>query len=78
MCYKQSRAEGATHQMETDIQYYRFQKVSMDILGPYGESLKGNKYILSFVDWLVNWPYAYAIPDKKTQTAANLILRGVP
>lgn len=29
---------------------------------------------MSFVDWLTNWPEALAMPDKSTQTIADLIL----
>ena len=57
-----------------DIPAYPFEKVSLDISGPYGETLQGNVYIVSFVDWLTNWPEAYTIADKKAQTVASLIL----
>ena len=57
-----------------DVPAYPFEKVSLDISGPYGETLRGNVYIVSFVDWLTNWPEAYAVADKKAQTVASLIL----
>ncbi len=53
---------------------YPFEKVSLDISGPYGETRRGNVYIVSFVDWQANWPEAYAVADKKAQTEASLIL----
>ena len=40
----------------------------------YGEILRENVYIVSFVDWLTNWAETYAIADKKAQTVASLIL----
>ena len=46
----------------------------MDVSGPYDETPRGNKYIVSFVDWLTNWPEAFAVPDKKAQTVAGLLL----
>lgn len=59
---------------ETDIPNFPFEKVSMDISGPYGETPRANQYIASFVDWLTNWPEAYALPDKKAQTVSDVIL----
>ena len=50
----QSRAQEATPLMETDLANYPFQKASMDISSPYVATPRGNKYILSFVDWLTN------------------------
>ncbi len=37
-----------------DVPAYPFEKVSLDISGPYGETLRGNVYIVSFVDWLAS------------------------
>ena len=39
---------------KTDVPFYPFEKISLDVSGPYGESSQGNKYIVSFVDWLTN------------------------
>ena len=74
VCQTQSRRQKLAPLMETDLPNFPFEKVSMDISGPYGETPRGNQYIVSFVDWLTNWPEAYAIPDKKAQTVSELIL----
>ena len=71
VCQTQSRRQKLAPLMETDIPNFPFEKVSMDISGPYGETSRGN---VSFVDWLTNWPEAYAIQDKKAQTMSELIL----
>lgn len=47
-----------------DILSFPFEKVSMDVSGLYGETSKGNIYIVSFVDWLTSWPEAYAVLNK--------------
>ena len=70
---RSSRCETAPLE-EMDVPAYPFEKVSLDISGPYDETLQGNVYIVSFVDWLTNWPEAYAVADKKAQTVAGLIL----
>ena len=46
--------------VETDIPANPFE-ISLDISGPYGEPPRGNNYIVSFIDWLTNWPEAYAV-----------------
>lgn len=46
----------------------------MDILGPYKETIHGNLYIVNFVDWLTTCVDVFAIPDKRAQTIADLIL----
>lgn len=62
---------------KTDIPNFHFEKVSMDASGQYGKTPRGNVYIVSFVGWLTNWPKAYAVPNKKTQTMADLILNEI-
>lgn len=59
---------------DTDIPSYPFQKVSVDLSGPYPESLSGNKYIISFVDWYSGWPEAYAVKDKTAENIVHLLL----
>lgn len=56
---------------------FPFEKVSLDVLGPYGKTSRRNVYIVSFVDWLTNWLEAYAMPKKKAQTVADLILNKI-
>ena len=41
-----------------DVPAYLFEKVSLDVTDQYGETLRGNVYIVSFVDWLTNWAEA--------------------
>ena len=40
---------------ETDIPQFPFSRVSLDVSGPYPESLSGNKYIVTLICmyWLV-------------------------
>ena len=70
----QSRGSKADPVLETDIPHYPFQKISLDISGPYGPTDRGNCYIISFVDWLTGWPEAFAIPDKRAQTVSDIML----
>ena len=70
---RSSRCESAPLE-EMDVPAYSFEKFSLDITDQYGETLRGNVYIVSFVDWLTNWAEAYAVSDKKAKTVASLIL----
>ena len=40
------------------------------IMGPLPESIKGNKYILVFMDYLTKFPEAFALPDQTTEAFA--------
>ena len=73
-CQVQSRGSRAAPVLETDIPHDPFQKISLDISGPYGTSDRGNCYILGFVDWLTGWPKAFVIPDKRAWTVSDIIL----
>lgn len=74
ICQAESKENETAPLEETDIPEYPFQKISMDISSPYGETSRGNLYIVSFVDWLTNWSDPYVIADKRAQTVAELIL----
>ena len=62
---------------ETDIPPYRMAKLSLDLSGPYPQSMSGNKYIIAFVDWFSEWPEAFAVPDKTADTVANLLIEEI-
>ena len=48
VCQTQSRRQKLAPLMKTDIPNFLFKKVSMDTSGPYGETPRGNQYIVSF------------------------------
>ena len=53
--------------------------VSVDVLGPFPISAKGNKYIIVFMDLFTRYPYAYALPDQTAQTVADIfVLHYIP
>ena len=42
--------------------------IEIDVVGPFRESSKGNKYILTMIDIFTRWPEAYAISNQETET----------
>ncbi|UYV63183.1 K02A2.6-like [Cordylochernes scorpioides] len=61
-----------------------FERIAIDVAGPFPVTKGGNKYILDAMDYFTKWPEAYAIPNQEATTVAkvlmdNLICRfGVP
>lgn len=74
VCQMQSRRQELAPLGGMDILNFPFEKISMDVSGPYEKTSRGNVYIVSFVDWLTNGAEAFAVPDKKAKTVADLIM----
>lgn len=52
-----------------------FQKIAIDLVGPINPaSARGNKYILTAVDYATRWPEAVALPDITTERIADALL----
>ena len=63
--------------MGTDIPSYPFEKLSMDVSGPYNITKKGNKYIVSMVHWLTNWVEAFPVQRKDAHTMAEILMNEI-
>lgn len=48
--------------------------VGIDTVGPLPRTDSGNEYICTIVDHFSGWPEAFAIPDKKAETIARVLL----
>jgi transposase InsO family protein len=53
------------------------QFIGMDIVGPYNVTEKGNKYILTVVDYFTRYPIAIPIPDYTTENIMNAFMQHV-
>lgn len=49
-----------------------FGRVSMDIVGPLNLSERGNKYILTCMDYLTRYPELISIPDNSSNSRQNV------
>jgi len=54
-----------------------FEILVVDILGPLLLSIKGNKYIVVFIEYLTRWTEAFAIPDAKAETVARVLVEEI-
>ena len=61
----------------TDTPPYPFAKISIDVSGPYPKTLSGNLYIVHFIDHYSLWPESFAVPDKTSQTVAQLLVEEI-
>lgn len=53
------------------------ERVGVDILGPFPESDRGNKYVLCAMDYFTKWLETYALPDQKAKTVADTLIEGM-
>ena len=53
------------------------ERVAVDVVGPLPRSDKGNRYVLSAIDYFTKWPEAYAIPDQEAVTVADALVEGM-
>ncbi|GBN69123.1 hypothetical protein AVEN_79404-1 [Araneus ventricosus] len=52
-----------------------FERMVLDILGPFPVTTKGNRYVLVLMDYFTKRPEAIPIPDKKALTVAEELVR---
>ncbi|UYV69434.1 K02A2.6-like, partial [Cordylochernes scorpioides] len=87
-CYRCAASKGPKTRFRGVMREYNmgapFERIAIDVAGPFPVTEGGNKYILVAMDYFTKWPEAYAIPNQEATTVAkvlmdNLICRfGVP
>ena len=48
-------------------------QVGIDLIGPLPVTPRGNKYVVTLVDYFSKWPEASALPDKNATGVAHFI-----
>jgi hypothetical protein len=48
-----------------------FERVPIDIAGPFPESERGNRYILNAMDYFTEWPEVSTIPNHEASAEAS-------
>uniref|UniRef100_A0A669BAU0 Gypsy retrotransposon integrase-like protein 1 n=1 Tax=Oreochromis niloticus TaxID=8128 RepID=A0A669BAU0_ORENI len=56
---------------------YPMERVGMDILGPFPRTERGNRYILTAMDYFTKWPEAYSLPDQEAETIVDTLVEGM-
>ena len=56
---------------------FPFEKIGIDMCGPYPTSKAGNKYLLTVTCLYTGWPEIFAVPDKSAVTVATVILEEI-
>ena len=52
-------------------------RLATDILGPFPESTRGNKYVLAVTNYFTKWVEIFPIPDQTAPTCAEIILKSL-
>lgn len=52
-----------------------FLQVGIDLIGPLPRTERGNKYIVTLVDYFLKWPEAEALPDKSANSVAQFLYK---
>lgn len=53
------------------------ERVAVDVMGPLPRSDRGNRYVLSVMDYFTKWPEAYALPDQEAETVVDALVEGM-
>jgi transposase InsO family protein len=51
-----------------------FERIAIDVAGPFPLSDQGNRYLLIAMIYFTKWPEAYAIPSQETSTIAEALV----
>ncbi|GBM57276.1 Transposon Ty3-I Gag-Pol polyprotein [Araneus ventricosus] len=52
-----------------------FERMALDILGPFPVTTKGSRYVLVLMDYFTKWPEAIPIPDQEASTVAEELVQ---
>lgn len=74
-CQGNKRNNRKTRFEITDTPTKPFQKIGMDLIGPFHPSPQGNRYLLTVIDHLTGWAEAFPIPTKTSENVWNKLYR---
>ena len=49
--------------------------IGIDLVGPLPKAMRGNKYVVTLVDYFSKWPEAEVLPDKSAKSVALFLYK---
>ena len=68
---------GRRAKLVQDIPGMPMERMAVDLMGPLPKTEGGNLYIAVVVDYFTKWAEAFALPNKQSQTVAEVLVTGV-
>lgn len=73
--------KGPTDRSHANLQQFPtgspMERVGIDVLGPFPLTDKGNRYVLTAMDYSTKWPEAYSLPDQEAEIAVEALIEGM-
>ena len=76
-CKKRSMLQHKAAFLKTAEFPFPFACISVDLSGPYRQTISGNNYIITFMDMYSGFPECYSLPDKKAETIVAIFLEEI-
>jgi hypothetical protein len=51
-----------------------FERITIDVAGPFPQSDQGKRYLLIAVDYITKWPGVYAFPNQEASTVTEALV----
>ncbi|UYV68182.1 K02A2.6-like, partial [Cordylochernes scorpioides] len=78
-CTQCSARKGPTTRSKGKLKIYNvgspFERIAIDVAGPFPKGDLGNKYVLVIMDYFTKWPVAVPIPDQEASTVSEARLQ---
>lgn len=72
-----TRAHRSRAQLQQFLVGSPIERVGIDVLGPFPLSERGNRYILTAMDYFTKWPEANCLPDQEAGTIVDALVEGM-
>ena len=76
-CNQQNLQMQTAPLQEAPIARFPFERISIDLAGPYPESELGNRFCFTITDQFSGWVEAFPIPNKKSITLARILVNQI-
>ncbi|CAB0006640.1 unnamed protein product, partial [Nesidiocoris tenuis] len=79
VCAKRRGGTGVRRKapLQTYVVGAPFERIAIDILGPFPKSDRGNRFVVVAMDYFTKWPEAFAVPDQTAETVAEGLVEHV-